>query len=416
MTDVVVTPPPAAPAPEWIDVFVSYSRRDAEFVRRLHEALSGRGKEVWVDWEDIPATAAWRERIGEGIDSANAFVFVLSPESVASVECNAELDLALAANKRIVPVVRCHVDPASVRVEVASLNWLFFREGDDFDESFARLVDALETDLGWLDAHTRLLKRAREWDAGGRDRSFLLRGRDLDAAEGWLRVQADHKEPATPLQVDYIVASRQSSTRRQRITLGAVGTALAVSIGLTVIALVLRSQAISREHTARSRELAANAAAQLGTDPELGLILAREAARAAPTAEAETALRRLLGASRIRSRQALHVTPAAVTFSPGGTRALAVTSDGRARAWTAPSSSAWIPSPPGNRTPVPPAFSADARLAILLRRDGCDPPHERLEAARDLEWAVRGCDPRRRRADRRDGAKRRDRAAARPRR
>jgi hypothetical protein len=125
--------------------------------------------------------------------------------------------------------LRRDVDPASVRVELTSLNWLFFRDGDDFDESFARLVDALETDLDWRDTHTRLLKRAREWDAGGRDKSFLLRGRDLDTAEAWLSVQAEHTESATPMQIEYIVASRQSSTRRQRITLGAVATALAVS-------------------------------------------------------------------------------------------------------------------------------------------------------------------------------------------
>jgi hypothetical protein len=31
------------------DVFVSYSRRDAEFVRRLVDTLESRGKDVWVD-------------------------------------------------------------------------------------------------------------------------------------------------------------------------------------------------------------------------------------------------------------------------------------------------------------------------------------------------------------------------------
>jgi len=371
-TDAPAAPSDAPPAPEWIDVFISYSRRDGDFVRRLHDALTARGKDVWADWEDIPATAAWRERIADGIDSANAVVFVLSPDSVESVECNAELDLAAAANKRIVPVVRRAVDPAGVRVELASLNWLFFREDDDFDEAFARLVDALETDLAWLDAHTRLLKRAREWDAGGRDKSFLLRGRDLDAAESWLRVQSDHKESATPLQVDYIVASRQSSTRRQRITLGAVGTALAVSIGLTALALVMRSQAISREHTARSRELSVSAVAQLVSDPELGLILAREAVRAAPTAEAQVALRRLLGASSLRDSVRLDtpVTGRTVRFTSDGSRAVMTGSRGRALGWTAPSS---ITPLSGLKPFTDPELSADGRLAVFVRRDGSAP-------------------------------------------
>jgi len=371
-TDAPAAPSDAPAAPEWIDVFISYSRRDGDFARRLHDALTGRGKEVWADWEDIPATAAWRERIADGIDSANAVVFVLSPDSVESVECNAELDLAAAANKRIVPVVRRDVDPAGVRIELGSLNWLFFREADDFDEAFASLVDALETDLAWLDTHTRLLKRAREWDAGGRDKSFLLRGRDLAAAEGWLRVQGDHEESATSLQVDYIVASRQSSTKRQRITLGAVGTALAVSIGLTALALVMRSQAISREHTARSRELAVSAVAQLGTDPELGLILAREGTRTAPTAEAQVALRRLLAASPIRSSVRLDAPVAGRTvhFTPDGSRAVMTGSRGRALGWTAPSS---ITPLSGLRRYTDPELGADGRLAIFVRPDGSAP-------------------------------------------
>ena len=32
-------------------VFLSYSRRDQDFVRRLHDALAARDYEVWVDWE-----------------------------------------------------------------------------------------------------------------------------------------------------------------------------------------------------------------------------------------------------------------------------------------------------------------------------------------------------------------------------
>ena len=48
------------------DVFLSYSRRDREVALRLHAALVERGKEVWIDEEDIPPTARWRDdlRIG----------------------------------------------------------------------------------------------------------------------------------------------------------------------------------------------------------------------------------------------------------------------------------------------------------------------------------------------------------------
>jgi hypothetical protein len=47
-------------------VFVSYSRMDEGFVRRLDAALRERGMNVWVDWDDIPATADCRARIFTG--------------------------------------------------------------------------------------------------------------------------------------------------------------------------------------------------------------------------------------------------------------------------------------------------------------------------------------------------------------
>ena len=36
------------------DVFISYSRKDGDFARRLTNALTASGRDVWVDWEDIP--------------------------------------------------------------------------------------------------------------------------------------------------------------------------------------------------------------------------------------------------------------------------------------------------------------------------------------------------------------------------
>jgi hypothetical protein len=38
------------------DLFIFYSRKDKDFVRRLDESLKSRGREAWVDWEDIRPT------------------------------------------------------------------------------------------------------------------------------------------------------------------------------------------------------------------------------------------------------------------------------------------------------------------------------------------------------------------------
>jgi hypothetical protein len=87
------------------DVFISYSRQDKEFVRRLHAALTERGRDAYVDVEDIPVASRWRQEIAEAIEGADALVFVMSPDSVASEECRKELDHAVAHNKRVIPVV-----------------------------------------------------------------------------------------------------------------------------------------------------------------------------------------------------------------------------------------------------------------------------------------------------------------------
>ena len=41
------------------DVFISYSRRDIDFVRHLFDQLKARDRDAWADWQDIPPTADW---------------------------------------------------------------------------------------------------------------------------------------------------------------------------------------------------------------------------------------------------------------------------------------------------------------------------------------------------------------------
>jgi len=44
------------------DLFISYARGDSrDFVARLSAALEERGKDTWVDLDDIPAASVWSE-------------------------------------------------------------------------------------------------------------------------------------------------------------------------------------------------------------------------------------------------------------------------------------------------------------------------------------------------------------------
>src|SRR5262249_50968752 len=144
-----------APRPQ--EVFISYSRKDKEFVRRLDEELKRRDREAWVDWEGIPPGDKWEKTIYGAIEATHTFIFVLTPDSIASEVCGREIAHAAANNKRLVPIVHRDVVADRVPKSLGELNWIFYRNTDDFNEATDKLISALDTDLTWVRAHTRLL-------------------------------------------------------------------------------------------------------------------------------------------------------------------------------------------------------------------------------------------------------------------
>lgn len=239
-----------------MSIFISYSRRNSDFVRRLHAGIVAHGHDTWVDWEGIPPTADWMREIHSAIDAADAVAFVLSPHSITSAVCLQELDYAAAQNKRLIPLVCQDVEPADTPPALARLNWVFFNS-DDFEQSLRALLSAVDTDLDWVQAHTRLLVRSAEWDRAAREPSLALRGNDLEAAEQWL-TEGPKKSPLpTELQTRYIIESRSQATRRRYVLLSAAGIALIVSAALGTLFLLQRAESARQEAIAVSRRLAA---------------------------------------------------------------------------------------------------------------------------------------------------------------
>jgi WD40 repeat protein len=317
-------PPVASPAGGSTDVFISYSRSDQEFVRALVAALAGQEKKAWVDWEAIPPTAEWLAEIHAAIETSDAFLFVISPDSSSSAMCREELAHAEKLGKRIVPVNIRLVDPADLPPTLAELQWIAFGDGRSFDRSVEELVEALDTDLEWVREHTHWLAKAREWERRGRDRSFLLRGSELRAAESWLTTSGGAaKEPAaTPLQIEFVFAGRQAAIRRQRMFVASVAIALLVTLVLAVVAYLQRNQAISERKTAVSELLASASRERLDTSLDTALLLAAAAYDARKTLAARDAL--LAGVRRTESIARLfRVLP------PASPRTAAVGRDGR---------------------------------------------------------------------------------------
>src|SRR4051794_32637125 len=168
----------------------------------------------------------------------------------------------------------------------------------------------------------------------------------LRDGEHWFTAAGRHDETPTQLHSAYLVASRREASRRQRIVLGFVGAALLVSLALAGLAYWQRGVAVDNEHEAvaqsrvavrnahqaRSRELAATATAQLSADPERALLIGVEAAKEAPTVQAEEVLRAAL--PQVTGTRTLpHAGLQAIAADERGRIAVTGGTDGLGRTW-----------------------------------------------------------------------------------
>ena len=237
-------------------VFVSYSRRNKEFAQKLNASLDSNGVDAWVDWEGIPLSSDWMDEITRAIEGGDAFLFIITPDSLASKVCMEELELGLKYNKKLIPIL--HIEPekgSSMHESLGATNWVYMREQDDYEATLPMLIETIHTDLGWVRQHTRLLKRAKEWESKNKNSSFLLQGSDLSEAENWMvEASAHDNREVVPLQGEFIQASRQLATKRQRNVLIGVSLALVVSIGMAIFAMFQRGIAIENENIAIANE------------------------------------------------------------------------------------------------------------------------------------------------------------------
>ena len=190
-------------------LFISYSRKDVDFARRITERFEAEGLEAWVDWQDIPPSVDWMKEIQTGIEEADIFLYLVSPDSISSKVCAEEVGHAVLNGKRIIPVIVREIDAKTAPDTITHLNWIFFsRPQDQFEDSFAKVLNVIHTDYDWVQVHKRLQVKALEWERSGSEDSFLLRGKELQDAEAQLTVNGEKPPRPTDLQRTYVNKSR----------------------------------------------------------------------------------------------------------------------------------------------------------------------------------------------------------------
>jgi WD40 repeat protein len=199
-----------------VEVFISYSRADSDFARKLNEALQLQGKTTWFDQESIASGTDFQQEIYRGIENSDNFLFIISPRSVNSPYCDSEVEYAKKLNKRFVTVLHRHLSTKELHPALASIQWIDFnRHGGDFYPNFSQLVRTLDTDREHVKSHTKWSQCALEWEQRGKRDDLLLRGNNLEEAEKWLKQSLDKKPFPTLLQQEYISKSRQAEMARQ---------------------------------------------------------------------------------------------------------------------------------------------------------------------------------------------------------
>lgn len=298
-------------------LFVSYSRKDSATARKLIASFTKMGHDVWVDWEDIPPAVDWMDQIFHGIEGADAFIFLISPDSILSDACNVEIGHATKNNKRIIPMVVRQVDSKKDKINpiIAELNWIFARETDTYEEALIRVRTAIEQDIEWVEEHSRLQLRALEWHQK-RENSLLLRGSDLRRAkQAFAMAEEKNKNPKpTPLQQAFL----QRSARHERRTILLWAAIAAVALVMAVISLYAieqRNRAIdfARESRTNAMEakkneaaalVSANLAQQNAIQAEIARDQAEQAQKDAEKARDEAQSQRLIAEAKTSAAKA----------------------------------------------------------------------------------------------------------------
>lgn len=212
-----------------IRVFLSYSRKDSEFVSRLAKALAD--EQCLVDYDlsvadpeaivtGISAEDEWWKRLEQMIANAAVIIFVISPDSANSKVCDEEIAFAQTLSKRIIPILRRPVRFAEAPPRLSALNVKIDFSGDA-EAAFAALgslLVAIRRDIKWLRTGARLSAEAKLWDDSSRTSDHLVRGEELRQAEEWAKRRPASAPEHSELILAFLAASRAAEDESRTIS------------------------------------------------------------------------------------------------------------------------------------------------------------------------------------------------------
>ena len=120
-------------------IFISYSRKDIDFVRKFAGDLESAGYDVWWDITDLQGGDDWVRMIPNAIASSQYVIVVLTPYSIESEWVKKEYTQALSLRKKIIPIM---LVPCNVPFALNTINFVNFA-GGEYADNFRKLLPSL---------------------------------------------------------------------------------------------------------------------------------------------------------------------------------------------------------------------------------------------------------------------------------
>ncbi|MDK3161672.1 toll/interleukin-1 receptor domain-containing protein [Kamptonema cortianum] len=239
-------------------LFISYSRTDEEFARRLASSLVQLGASVWIDVDEIPAGMKWSRAIQEGLDTCDALILIITPAAMQSENVEDEWQYILDQRKPVFPVL---LIPTRIHFQLSRLQYVDFH------------TQRFETAL--IQLHSEL-----------RRRGIVL-----------APITADNRDVPVPRQqpLEVMTASELPAARNRRSRGILAGIIALILVMLSIVLIIASSSSIfSLENPAATSETLTEAAGVITPMPS-----AEVSADAAPTSTVTPTRPPILSATEI---------------------------------------------------------------------------------------------------------------------
>lgn len=189
-----------------MSVFISYSRKDEDFVDELSKRLIKKGIKVWRDNFEMVVGQQLEKKIHKALDRAYFLLMVLSKNSIDSEWCKRELEIGLKKEKKeqdsfIIPII---IDNCEIPAKLGNRLFADFRS--DFDSGFEELIKPLtklySEHSGSIEIEDYFMDYAMDW--GELDGHFFMQ---IDF------VQFHHERPYSILIQTYVYGDEAATKR-----------------------------------------------------------------------------------------------------------------------------------------------------------------------------------------------------------